>query len=271
MKFAQSSFVYWNFPLQEAIRRLHQLGYQGIEIWGGRPHYYRRDLDGELNQIRDLLEKLEMDVPNFIPAQFRYPTILCSLNESIRKDSVDYIKEGIKTALSLGVKNISLCPGITLHGEPLEKGWSQLKKSILELLDFSENQPINLLIEPAHAFETTLILTVEDGLGMVKEIGHPRLGILIDTGHIHVNKENTLVAIQMVKDIPHHIHIDDNLGDMDSHLIPGTGNFDFMELKEALQTIQYKGFLSVELGFQYTFDPDGAVRESLNFLRRILI
>ena len=50
MKFSQSSFVYLNYPLQEAIRRLHQYGYQGVEIWGGRPHAYRHDLDDERAQ-----------------------------------------------------------------------------------------------------------------------------------------------------------------------------------------------------------------------------
>ena len=71
MKFAQSSFVYLNYPLQETIRRLHKFGYQGIEVWGGRPHMYRHDLDAELDDIRTLLERLGMAVPNLVPAQFR--------------------------------------------------------------------------------------------------------------------------------------------------------------------------------------------------------
>ena len=84
MRFAQSSFVYFNYPLKQAIRRLHQFGYRGIEIWGGRPHMYRHDLDDELDAIRALLDVCEMAVPNLIPAQFRYPSILCSSNEAVR-------------------------------------------------------------------------------------------------------------------------------------------------------------------------------------------
>ena len=38
MKFSQSSFVYFNYSIQDAIRHLAHCGYKGIEFWGGRPH-----------------------------------------------------------------------------------------------------------------------------------------------------------------------------------------------------------------------------------------
>jgi protein FrlC len=259
MKFSQSSFVYFNYPLQEAIRRLHKFGYQGIEVWGGRPHAYRRDLDDELDEILALLDRFGMGVPNFVPAQFRYPTILCSSNEAIRRDSVRYIQDGIDTALRLGSPYVSLCPGMTLYGEDLEQGWNQLRRSFTELLDYTEGTDLALLIEPAHEAETTLILTVEDGLRMIEEIGSERLGILLDTGHANVNGEDLAQVVHSLRNVPLHIHIDDNFGDSDAHLIPGEGNIDFAPLVRALEDVGYQGFVSAELGFQYTLDPDAAV------------
>ena len=156
MEFSQSSFVYFNYALQEAIGRLHQYGYQGIEVWGGRPHLYRHDLDGQLDEIVALLDRFEMVVPNFIPAQFRYPSILCSLNETIRRDSVQYIQDAVDNALRLRAPSVSLCPGMTLFGEDLGRGWGQLRQSIVELLDYTEGTDLVLLIEPAHQAESTL-------------------------------------------------------------------------------------------------------------------
>ena len=266
MKFSQSSFVYFNFPIQEAIRRLHGLGYQGIEIWGGRPHIYRHDLDDELDRINALLDELDMVIPNFIPAQFRYPSVLCSLNETVRQDSIRNIQDAIDNALRLKSPYVSLCPGMTLYGEDLAKGWTQLKNSFLELLDYTKDKDITLLIEPAHRAESTLILTVADGLRMIDEIGSPQLGILMDTGHCNVNGENLPQVIASLKDVPCHIHIDDNHGDSDSHLIPGEGNIDFDALAGALKQINYQGFISAELGFQYCLDPDVAVKQTLTLL-----
>ncbi len=93
MKISLSSFLYLNYPLEEALRRIAQAGYDGVDIWGGRPHAYRNDLRrSEMRRLRVISERLGVEVASFIPAQFRYPTCLCSSSEGIRRDSVDYIK-----------------------------------------------------------------------------------------------------------------------------------------------------------------------------------
>jgi protein FrlC len=262
MKLAQSSFVYFNYPLDQAIRRLHELGYAGIEIWGGRPHMYRHDLDAELDGIKSLLDECEMTVPNFIPAQFRYPSILCSSNEFVRRDSVRYIEDAIDNALKLGAPSVSLCAGMTLSGESVDSGWANLRQSIVELLNYSAPTNLRLLIEPAHRAESTLILTVADGLRMIHEIQSERVGICLDTGHAALNGEDLPQVVRALKRVPLHIHIDDNTGDSDTHMFPGEGRIDYGPFVRALDEIGYRGFVSAELGFQYTLDPDKAVRKT---------
>ena len=268
MKLGQSSFVYFNYPLRYAIESMGKMGYNAIEIWGGRPHYYHDDLDAELPELRRLLDKYGMTVPNFIPAQFRYPSLLCSLNEKVRKNSVLHITKTIDTALKFNAGSISLCPGTAMYGEDLTKAWNALKQSITEVLDYCSNKPIKVLIEPAHRWETNLIYTVADCVRMIQEIKSSQLGICFDTGHANVNKEDMYDAVMMASEYPMHIHIDDNTGEMDSHNIPGQGNVDFGKLKKALTDAKYNGCLSAELGFHYTLDPDSAVRESLKFLQK---
>ncbi len=269
VRFSQSSFVYFNYPLSEAIRRLHEFGYQGIEVWGGRPHAYRHDLDDQLDDIAAQLNRLGMAVSNFIPAQFRYPSILCSLNETVRRDSVRYVQDAIDNAIRLGAPYVSLCPGMTLAGQDLERGWAQLRQSIVELLDYAAGTDLVLLIEPAHKFESTLILTVKDALRMIEEIDSTRLGILLDTGHAHVNGEDLTELVHSLKQVPFHIHIDDNHGDSDAHLIPGEGKIDFGPFVQALKEIGYQGFVAAELGFQYTLDPDPAVKQTRTVLGQL--
>lgn len=269
MLFAQSSFVYFNYRLQDAIRRLHQYGYAGIEIWGGRPHMYRHDLDAELDDIKRLLAECDMLVPNFIPAQFRYPSILSSSNEIVRRDSVRYLQDAIDNALKLGAPAVSLCAGMTLHGESVEHGWRNLRQSIIELLDYTDKTPLKLLIEPAHRAESTLILTIADGLRMLREIGSERLGICLDTGHANVNGEDLGQIVHELRGVPLHVHIDDNTGESDAHQIPGEGNIDYAPFVRALNEIDYRGFVSAELGFQYTLDPDRAVQKTREALDKI--
>ncbi len=269
MKFGQSSFVYFNYSLKDAICGLGMAGYDCIEIWGGRPHYYRRDLDDELHDILALLDKYEMTVSNFIPAQFRYPSILCSLNENIRRESVAYIKDTIDSAVKVNAGSVNICPGTSLHGENTDMAWKALKTSIMELLDYCENIPVSILIEPAHRWETTLIFTVDDAIRMIGETGSDKIGICLDTGHVHINGEDFSEAIRAAGKYPLHIHIDDNHGESDEHMIPGKGTIDFRPLVSSLKKMDYRGCVSAELGFQYTLAPDDAVRESIIELKNM--
>jgi fructoselysine 3-epimerase len=267
MKYAQSSAVYFNYSLPYAIQDLHELGYQGIEIWGGRPHIYRNDFDEKIDEIVSVLNQLDMKVCNFIPAQFRYPSVLCSENEHVRKESIEYIKSAMDNAVKVGSPTVSLCPGMTLFDEDLRIGWNQLVKSFEELAEYAKEKRLILLIEPAHQFETNHILTVEDGLRMIDTLGSNQFGILLDVGHAHLNGENFDDIFRQCQGIPLHIHIDDNHGDVDSHLIPGKGTIDFNKFFEVASKYKYDGFLSTELGTNYLMNPSVACKETLDFLK----
>jgi sugar phosphate isomerase/epimerase len=209
-----------------------------------------------------------MTVPNFIPAQFRYPFVLCSTNERVRSEAVQHVTRTIDTALKFKARTVSCCPGTYIDDKDLAKGWKVLKQSITEILEHSANKPIKLLLEPAHRWESNLIRTVEDCVKMIKEIGSNDLGICLDVGHINVNGEDIYKAVMAASAYPLHIHIDDNHGEMDTHNLPGQGTVDFDKLKRALRDCHYQGCLSVELGFHYTLDPENATRESLDFLKK---
>ncbi len=269
MKFSQSSAVYFNYSLQYAIKDLSRLGYDGIEVWGGRPHMYRGDLDAELPQIKSLLKEYNLEICNFIPAQFRYPSILCSQNETVRTDSVEYICQAIDNAVSIGSPSVSLCPNMALFDHDLNRAWQQLFKSYAEIGEYNQDKGLKLLIEPAHKYETNLIRTVEECIRMIEKLRCDNFGVLIDTGHCQINGEDFKTVIELCEDLPLHIHIDDNHGEFDDHLIPGAGVIDFPYFAEALSQIDYKGYLSVELGTKYIMDPTTACKQSLVALKKI--
>jgi fructoselysine 3-epimerase len=271
MKLSISSFLYYNYPLEEAIKRISGCGYQGIEIWGGRPHAYRNDLtEDEILNLRKLLERSQLEISAFIPAQFRYPTSLCSPNAMIREDSVNYIKDSIATSLKLGCHKVSICPGHTLYGQGYENGIEQLGESIRELHKFAHKKDVTLLIEPAHRFESDLILTIKDGIEFILRLGLDNLGIALDTGHCFVNKESLVDCVSLLKGFPYHIHLDDNHGISDDHKVPGEGKIDFLPFLRELKTNGYDGFLTLELGWNYTLEPDSAAIKSRENIEALL-
>ncbi|MBN2410220.1 sugar phosphate isomerase/epimerase [candidate division KSB1 bacterium] len=271
MKLSQSTFLYFNYPLEEAIKRLSLHGYEGVEIWGGRPHAYYKDIsEKKASYIRGLIEKYGLEISAFIPAQFRYPTCLCSPDQGVRKDSVQYLKDSMVTSLRLGCNKVSLCPGHTLYGQGYKNGMEQLIESLKELLEFAAGKNVVLYMEPAHRFESDLIVTVEDGVRLINEMDADNLGIVMDTGHCFINKESLVDCVSMVKDIPFHIHLDDNRGFSDDHMIPGEGNICFVPFLQSLKKSGYQGFLTAELGWGYTIEPDTAAYKNRTAVKYLL-
>ena len=265
MKISYSTKLYFNYRLEDTIRRAAKIGYPGVEIWGGRPHAYYKDMDaGAVASVRKVIEETGVEISGFIPAQFGYPTNLCSPIKNLRKDSVEYIKKSLDTSLALGCRKVSLCPGRTLYGQGYKQGMNDLNTSLADLTDYAIQKDVLLLLEPAHMLESDLILTIEDGVRIIEDQKYENMGIALDTGHCHVNKEVLVDTVYLLhqKQIPVHVHLDDNNTTGDQHKIPGEGTIDFVPFLQALIETGYKGYLTVELGFDYTANPDAAAYKS---------
>jgi sugar phosphate isomerase/epimerase len=263
LKLSTSSLVYYHYTLADAIRQIAAAGYAGIDVWGGRPQAYRRDLSPQdIQELVRLLDESGMQVASFIPAQFRYPTILCCPIEKIRQDSLAFIKESIETAAALGAPLVSVCPGHTLHGQTVEDGLARLGDSLSAIAEFAARLQMRVAIEPADRYETDLLPTCLSAMRLAERLGYANLGVLLDNGHAFLVDE---LAAEVVAQLGHrlfHVHLDDNNGQRDQHLIPGDGRFEFAPFLAALQQAKYAGFLTVELSWDYSVDPDPAVHLS---------
>lgn len=270
MKYSLSTFVYYRYPLIECFNRIKKFGYQGVEIWGGRPHGYYEDMtDERIMKVKNTLETLNLEVSNYIPAQFRYPTNLASTDEEVRRNSVKYICSNVSVAEKLNAPYVSICPGFSMYGDTITQAENALYKSVEEILDYSLGKKLKIIIEPAHPMETDIIVTVNDGLKLIDKFGKDNLGLCVDTGHLFVNKESLSDVYDRTKGYIVHYHIDDNMGTSDDHLVPGEGKINFKTFINNLVINNYQGYLAVELGFGYTNDPDTAVMKSIENLKRI--
>ncbi|MCC7355041.1 MAG: sugar phosphate isomerase/epimerase [Anaerolineae bacterium] len=268
MRLSLSSFVYFNYRLEDAIRRTAAFGYDGIDVWGGRPHAYRGDRSPEdLRQVRALLDECGLAVPSFIPAQFRYPTSLCSPIDAIRHDSIRYIEAGIETARALGSRVVSVCPGHTLHGQGVEDGWARLADSLKRLSDYAARRFMRVALEPADRYETDLVQNVEQAHRLLQDVGSDSLGIVFDVGHSQIVGDDPATAVRALGPALFHVHIDDTHGQRDDHLVPGQGIIDFGSFFAALKDVGYSGFLAAELSFNYTIAPDEAAQATIEWFK----
>jgi fructoselysine 3-epimerase len=271
MKFSIASSVFVNYAIQDAISLAARAGFDGLDIWGGRPHVYRRDFSPvELKELKARLEDSGLEVASFMPAFFRYPHSLSSPNEVVRQDSLGYMYQCMDNAVALGAGILLVVPGRSLSGQDLEDAHGRLVDSIAAVCRYARQYDIRLGIEPANKGVTDLVNTAGDALKIIEALGDPNLGAVLDTGHIHLSEETPEQAVRVLGPRLLQVHVNDNDGKRQQNLIPGEGTFDFPGFLDVLAVAGYAGFLSAELAWDYSLDPFPAVAESLKRMREMV-
>ena len=271
MKISTATSVFVNCTIADAIRHTADAGYDGIDIWGGRPHIYRHDFtSAELNGLRNLVSDLGLLVPSFMPAFFRYPHSLVSPNDVVRQDSLNYMYECADNAVALGAFSLLIVPTRCLFGQSLEDGWQRLVDSVAAVCDYASQYDIKLALEPTNREVSNLVNTTADAMRVIEAVGSAALGVAIDTGHIHLGDETQQQAISRPGERLLQVHVNDNNGKVQQNLILGEGSFDFPGFLGKLSASGYDGFLTAELGWSYTHDPIPAVQKMARIMRASL-
>ena len=100
----------------------------------------------------------------------------------------------------------------------------------------AENQPFT-------AIEMSTVAGVKE---LVRAIDSPNLKVCFDTGHANVFHDDIAKDVRLLGDDLACLHVHDNKGNWDQHLIPYQGNIDWDGFLSALTEIGYKGTFSLE-------------------------
>ncbi len=270
MKLGTATSVLFYYAIQDAIPVVARAGYDGVDIWGGRPHVYRQDFSaGELAHLRRIIADHGLAVSSFMPAFYRYPHSLSSPNPRVRQDSIEYMQSCIENAAILGAGIVLVVPDQTLRGQRRDDALHRLVESIDTVARYAaQHDGIKLGIEVLYYDETDLVNSAADAAAIIEQLGHPNIGVVLDTGTLNLSKESPQDIFALLGDRMLQIHVNDNEGNhKQQNLIPGEGTYDFPELLRFLKAAGYEGFLSAELSREYADDPEPALLTTAERLR----
>jgi sugar phosphate isomerase/epimerase len=150
-----------------------------------------------------------------------------------------------------------------IEGQTKEGAWRRAVDLLSSLLDRADKLGLTICFEPLSPAETNFINTVEEGMKMVREIAHPNFKIHLDVKAMCSEAKPVPAVIRSVKagDIGH-FHVNDpNLYG------PGMGEVDYAPIAEAVRSVGYDKWLSVEV-FKYDPDPETIAKKSIDYLRQ---
>ena len=187
-------------------------------------------------------------------------TNIASLNERMREASVLDLLSLVESALSLNITTITVHPGVYSLVVPdlEEKSVAAAKKSLRTLDRVMAEYGIKVAVENMPNLDFMLGRTPQE---LADIVDGTELGVCFDIGHANtVGDIDGFVDLLGSKFVNVHIH--DNLGKSDEHLVLGEGNVDFRSTLKKLSS--YKGNYIIE-----SRDFPSAV-ESRDILRQML-
>ena len=119
--------------------------------------------------------------------------------------------------------------------------WDASVHSMKILAPYAYERDVQLNVEVLNRFEQFIINDSNEALKYVKEVNHPGCKILLDTFHMNIEEDSFSQAIKTIGKYLGAFHLGET-----NRKMPGTGRIPWLEIKEALDEIDYDGPLVME-------------------------
>ncbi len=256
-RFAVSTWLYVNHPLEEALRRIAGAGFRSVELWADGSHVDPR-LGVDLGDLERLLGELKLGVhavhTPFSGLRIAHPTL--GDPEEWRR----VVGASIRQAGMLGAAVAVVHP--SSHREPLEPeqrqaSWESARRLVADLVEIAEQAGVRVVLENMVGQGRWRVgLSLAE---LVEAFPDPRVGFCLDTGHSALNGLDPADEVRAAGSRLGSVHAANNDGKSDLHLLPNRGVIDWARVEAAFAEVGYAEPLVLETAGRG--DPDAVLAE----------
>lgn len=221
------------------VARLAELGYAGIELGVRDP----AKLD--VANIKRILAKYKLVVPAIGTGQAFVEEHLSFTDPdaTVRTQAIERVKTHIALASEFGaLVIIGLIRGKMQPSVTRDQVHMWLVEAMHILAREAKAKGVRLAIEPINRYETNLINTAPEALGLIDELGADNIGVLFDTFHANIEEPRIETGLRLCGARLFHVHIADS-----NRWYPGAGHTDFARILATLREMRYEGWVSAEI------------------------
>ncbi len=163
----------------------------------------------------------------------------------------------IEACGKLGIPNVVVHSGYSM-GIGREETFERNRRFFLPLLECAEKYGLNILVENFNKMAVPGMYWIDnapDLLEMIERVDHPLFHAVWDVGHANMQETPQDEALRLLGGHVRALHIQDNMGNADSHLAPFLGTLNLDSVINGLMDIGYRGYFTFEVGAFFT-SPD---------------
>ena len=260
MKVSFLTYLFRRYPLEYAFKMGREYGFDGIEIWGGRPHAYCYDMDRDaVSDIINWKKKYLLEVSMYVPEILCYPYSMCSQIPNERKDTIEYLLKSVEVGAALGTKQMQVTVPHPGYLADKDEVWSYLVNGLRQISKRAGELGIKILIESLTFSEGgNLLTTVDDVVKVIKDVGEKAVCSMIDVVPPFIANEPFSEYFDKLGDRMCYLHIcnNDGMTEIHTHLDDPNGQIPLVDFFRVVKRYNYEGWASIELLAPYFRDPE---------------
>lgn len=242
------------------LQKAASLGYDAIEV------HTREDVDMDYDAIKAAYERTGARIAMIITGRLNTEG-MCSLiadEPYIVSATMDGMRQYIDMAQKLEADIvIGWVKGNVPKGGNRKKYLDRLAKNLRILAEYAKERNVRLNIEIINRYEVNIFTTADETMSFLEHYQIENCYAHLDTFHMGIDECDPVKAIHRCKGKLGYFHLADN-----SREYPGSGQFDFKRIFEALDEIGYDGYLSVECLPRPTGEE--AAKRAIDYLNSLL-
>ncbi len=239
------------YDYEKGVQCTYEAGFRNIDLSmytlkDGDPLFFRDDWQKMAYKLKALGEKLGIQyVQSHSPGGAPY------ISPAHYEEYLWKTIRSIEVCAILGIPNIVVHTGVKA-GMLKDEYFTVNGEFVKSLIPTMEKCGVNVLCE--NGPESDTYYDLHSGVEMrefIESINHPLFHGCWDTGHANMNGHQYDDIITVGEHL-YALHINDNRGSLDEHVVPFFGTMNMDEVMHALLDIQYKGY--------FTFEAEYALR-----------
>lgn len=243
IKFGVSTWL-WTSPfttesIEALFPKIAEMGFDAVEIAVEDPALI------DIKAVKSGLKKYNLEA--IVCGAFGPSRDLTSDDTALHRNCFSYIESCLEFCVELnttflgGPMYSAVGKARMLTPDKRQAEWELAVKNLRVVCDMASSRGLQIALEPLNRFESDLVNTVQDVSRLIKDINHPAAKIMLDGFHMNIEEKNVEQAIVAAAENLIHVQVSENYRGT-----PGTGQTRWDDYRRGLESIKYRGTVTIE-------------------------
>lgn len=268
MKFALCNETYGGWDFDATCEHIANSGYDGVEIAPFTLNDDPRDIsESDASRIGTIAQSAGLEVVGLHWLLVKPAWLHLTTDDPLlQKDTINFGKHLVRTCAAMNGK-------VMVWGSPKQRDilpeWNRADaiersaETLSKICETASECDVTIAMEPLAKTETNFLNTAEETIELITKVDSPSCRLHLDVKAMSDEQKSIPEIICESSEYIAHFHANDpNLRG------PGTGEVQYGPIVESLRSVNYQGYVSVEV-FDYSPDPETIAKESIAFLKEV--